>query len=107
MTEPLSKSLRREARQKERLADIADALGAGGLSVAGFSPLSEWVLPAMCEGCGCELEAGHCYCCLPVSGYGESFYEARHPNGIKNAGRFGRDAVPLDEYVRVLSGGEG
>lgn len=64
-----------------------------------FSPLSAWVLPALCESCGCELEGGHCYCCQPVMGYGERFYDTRHPNGIENAGRLVREAIPLDQYV--------
>lgn len=99
-----SHDLRRTAKQAERLADIADAAEAGGLEIVGFSPLSAWVLPALCDGCGCELEAGHCYCCLPVGGYGERFYERRHPDGVKNGGRNGRPAVPLDEYVRSVDG---
>lgn len=92
--------LRKTAKNAERLADIADALEDGGMEVVGFSPLSDWILPELCEGCSCELEAGHCYCCLPVGGYGESFYEQRHPDGIENAGRLGRPAIPLDQYVR-------
>jgi hypothetical protein len=98
---PLSAHLRREAKKKERLADIADALEDGGLRVEGFSPLSDWVVVGRCDMCGCTLEAGACYCCNPVFGYGEGWHEVRHPGGIsqEQAGTLGHPDIPLDEYL--------
>ncbi len=105
----LSDRLRRDAKTKERLADIADALEEGGLHVESFSPLSEWVVVGRCDICGCTLEAGHCYCCNPVSGYGDRFHETRHPDGIsqKEAGTLGHPPIPLDEYVRAAGADTG
>ena len=58
--------------QARRLADIADALepiGATALVDANLYDLD----PPKCECCGRPLEAGHCYACQPVWGYGEGF----------------------------------
>ncbi len=65
-------------KQARRIADIADALAAGGLPVAEITaPIPDWVkqpdVADVCGGCGEDLEYGHCYRCSPVWGYGEGF----------------------------------
>lgn len=65
-----------------RLADITEALEP--LGVEALIDLNLYDLdPPHCEGCGCLLEAGHCYCCFPVLGYGDPFQEARHGEGFR------------------------
>ena len=98
------KRLRREAKTAGRLADIADALKPV-LGEVEFSPLSEWVIRGRCEMCGCQEEAGWCYCCNPVEGYGDDWQEKRHPNGVdqKKAGSLGHPPIPLNEYVRSIA----
>jgi hypothetical protein len=59
--------------QARRLADIGDALVDGGLNVGALVDASVYdFTPAeKCDYCGWEIEAGHCYTCRPVFGYGE------------------------------------
>ena len=58
--------------QARRLADIGDALapvGAVALVDANLYDLD----PPRCSCCDRVLEAGHCYACKPVFGYGDAF----------------------------------
>lgn len=58
--------------QAHRLADIGDALAP--LGATELVDLNLYDLdPPKCECCGRLLEAGHCYACQPVCGYGEGF----------------------------------
>ena len=61
-----------------RLGEIGEALE-HGLGPVEFLDPGDYIYPERCANCGCELEGGHCYCCDPVSGYGEQFRERRHP----------------------------
>jgi hypothetical protein len=76
-------------KQARRLADIGDALQAGGIEVEAFLDPHDYVLAETCEYCGWTVEAGHCYTCKPVFGYGENRLPrpgSRAENGHPGAG---------------------
>lgn len=66
-------------KNARRLGEIGDALAAGGIEVEAFVDAKLYDLdPPRCFDCGCLLEAGACYCCRPLWGYGERFAAERH-----------------------------